>query len=137
MTPAPPEAGANESDAEESAESEGEGFPTPRPHDGEKLGEIIRSYADEDERHPKAPGFDPDSGWKVTVGSFTCAPGSDETLPCPVNAKQIPRNEPHIQLNLRRDPFPNSPGPTTEHKQFAFRSREQIREWFESVGGET
>jgi len=111
------------------------GSSPPKP---ESVEAIVREYAPPGEPWPTLPAFHTESEWSFsTVHRRTCPSQEDETQLCPVTGKEVPLTEPHICITARCDEWPDSPSSTAEFKQFVFRTRDELRQWFEEDAGGT
>lgn len=102
------------------------------PSKPESVEGIVRGYAPSDEPWPTLPAFHPESDWEFSTVHRRTQPGrGDETQICSVTGEEIPFSEPHICVTARRDEWPDSPSTTAEFKRFVFRTRDELRQWFE------
>lgn len=104
----------------------------PSPPKSESVEAIVREYAPPGEPWPTLPAFHSESDWEFSTVHRRTQPGREgETQICPATGEAIPLSEPHICVTARRDEWPDSPSSTAEFKEFVFRTRDELRQWFE------
>lgn len=85
-----------------------------------------------DQYRGRVPDDLEEDGWELsTIARRFRSPG-DETVEDAVTGDMFETSTPHYYITLRRDPYPDSPGTTSEFRHYCVQDREALDEWFTS-----